>query len=70
MGGKIAAKRLKKRREQEKRAARKRLKDAIECQYTCLESRCVVTVLKMNYAWGAGPQKGMLQRDYTRVRAI
>ena len=40
---------------------------AIECRYTCLESRCVVTVLKAQHAWGSEPQKGASQRDSGRI---
>jgi hypothetical protein len=68
MGGKIAAKRLKKRREQEKRTARKRLQDAIEGTYVDPVSGCTVTVLRRAYAYGAGPEKGVSQRDYGRVK--
>jgi hypothetical protein len=69
MGGKIAARRMKKWREQEKRAAKKRLQDAIEGTYVDPDSGCTVTVLKRAYAYGAGPEKGVSQRDYQRVRA-
>jgi hypothetical protein len=68
IGGKIAARRMKKQREQEKRAVRKRLQDAIEGTYVDPVSGCTVTVLRADYAWGVGPQKGMSQRDYGRVR--
>lgn len=68
MGGKIAARRLKKQREQEKREARKRLQDAIERTYVDPVSGCVVTVLRADYAWGAGPEKGVSQRDYSKMR--
>jgi hypothetical protein len=68
IGGKIAAKRLKNRREQEKRAARKRLQDAIERTYVDPVSGCTVTVLRRAYAYGAGPEKGISQRDYQRMR--
>ena len=68
IGGKIAAKRLKNRREQQKREARKRLQDAIEGTYVDPVSGCVVTVLRADYAWGAGPEKGISQRDYNKMR--
>jgi hypothetical protein len=68
IGGKIAARRIKKQRQQEKRAAQKRLQDAIERTYVDPDSGCTVTVLRADYAWGAGPQKGISQRDYQQMR--
>jgi hypothetical protein len=68
MGGKIASRSLKKRREQEKRAGRRRLRDAIERTYVDPVSGCVVTVLRRGHAYGAEPAKGVLQRDYDQRR--
>jgi hypothetical protein len=68
IGGKIASRSLKKRREQEKRAARKRLQDAIEYVYVDPVSGCVVTVLRPGHAFGAAPVKGVSQRDHDQRR--
>jgi hypothetical protein len=68
MGGKMASRSLKKRREQEKRAARKRLRDAIERMYVDWVSGCVVTVLRRGHAYGAEPVKGVSQRDHNKRR--
>ena len=66
--GKIASRSLKKRRVEEKRAARKRLREAIERTYVDPLSGCIVTVLRRGYAFGAEPMKGVSQRDYGRMR--
>jgi hypothetical protein len=68
VGGKIAAQRVKKQKAEEKRAARKRLRDAIERAYVDPVSGCIVTVLRRGHAYGAEPAKGVSQRDYSRVR--
>jgi hypothetical protein len=68
MGGKIASRSLKKRREQEKRAARKRLQDAVLRTYTDPVSGCVVTVLRRGHAYGAEPMKGVSQREHDQRR--
>ena len=68
IGGKIAARSLKKRREEEKRAARKRLRDAVERTYIDLVSGCVVTVLRRGHAYGPEPAKGVSQREHEQRR--
>ena len=68
MGGKIASRSLKKRREQERRAARKRLRDAIERTVADPVPRAIVTVLRRGHAYGAEPMKGMSQRDHDQRR--
>jgi hypothetical protein len=68
IGGKIAAQRVKKQRAEEKRAARKRLQEAIELTYVDPVSGCVVTVLHRGYAYGAEPAKGISQRDFDKRR--
>ena len=66
--GSFASRTMKKRKVREKAEAKQRMEAAIECRYTCLESRCVVTVLKAQHAWGSEPQKGISQRDYNKMR--
>jgi hypothetical protein len=68
IGGKIAAQRVKKQRAEAKRAATKRLQEAIDRTYVDPVSGCIVTVLARGYAYGAEPAKGMSQRDYDRRR--
>src|SRR5687768_16143634 len=62
MCGRLAAASLKKRRQREKAEAKARLEEAVECRYTCLESRVEVVVLKAAYCYGASPTKGVTQR--------
>jgi hypothetical protein len=68
IGRKIAARGLKKRRAEEKRAAQKWLRQAIERTYVDPVSGCVVMVLRRGHALGAEPEKGISQRDYDRRR--
>ena len=68
VGGKLAARRMKRQKTEEKRAARKRLQEAIERTYVDPVSGCIVTVLRPGYACGAGPAKGLSQRDYEQRR--
>jgi hypothetical protein len=68
VGGKIAARRVKKQRAEAKRAARKRLREASERTYVDPVSGCIVTVLARGYAYGAEPVKNTSQRDYDRRR--
>ena len=68
IGGKIASRSLKKRREEEKRAARKRLQKSIERTYMDPVSGCIVTVLARGYAYGAEPAKNASQRAHDQRR--